>query len=206
MPRKRAKSKQHGEKLTNSQFWDLVLSKSLSINEKRSPFKSALTRRAAWYEHRDKILNGWLESHPGTRPGAWWSYEAKEQPAEKEEQWEVLHRLGVMDDTEKATVLAMWAKMLHLKEGFNRGAYEHTKRGIGPFHGNPTWEEICSTYDRQTALLGPLATTEWHGIRDNILTEWEERGCGGCDYSLTGGYCKQVACKHWRTDNGSGFS
>lgn len=198
MPRKRIKGKKRGGKLNNSQHWNLVLSKSRIIDEMRSPFKSALTRRAAWYEHRHDILANWLDSHPGKRPGAWWSYEAKEQPAHGEEEWETLIRLGVMDETEKAAVLAQWVNLMHLREGFYRGTYDHMKQGIGPFHGSPTWEATCSTYDRQAALLEPMALAEWETIRAKIQSDWEAHGCGGCDYALSNGYCQQKTCKHWR--------
>jgi hypothetical protein len=34
--------------------------------------------RALWQEHRDVLLNRWLEEHPGRRPCAWWRLEAPE--------------------------------------------------------------------------------------------------------------------------------
>ena len=31
---------------------------------------------AAWWELRDELLPTWIEQHPGTRPYAWWRFEA----------------------------------------------------------------------------------------------------------------------------------
>jgi len=36
-------------------------------------------RRAAWEALRDDILAGHIEHHPGTRPAAWWLYDAPEE-------------------------------------------------------------------------------------------------------------------------------
>jgi len=32
----------------------------------------------AWWELREKLLPTWIEQHPGTRPYAWWKFEAPE--------------------------------------------------------------------------------------------------------------------------------
>ena len=32
----------------------------------------------AWSELRDELLPTWVEQHPGTRPYAWWRFEAPE--------------------------------------------------------------------------------------------------------------------------------
>jgi hypothetical protein len=34
--------------------------------------------RAAWGRHRGELLPGWIAEHPGTRPAAWWLYDAPE--------------------------------------------------------------------------------------------------------------------------------
>ena len=34
--------------------------------------------KAAWMELRDELLPTWIEQHPGTRPYAWWRFEAPE--------------------------------------------------------------------------------------------------------------------------------
>ncbi len=45
------------------------------------------TIRAAWGELREDILVGWVEKHPGTRPSAWWRYDAPRQPAGRFPGW-----------------------------------------------------------------------------------------------------------------------
>lgn len=41
--------------------------------------------RAAWTEHRDRILPRFIEQHPGYRPWAWWRFESDEGAAPEDE-------------------------------------------------------------------------------------------------------------------------
>ena len=34
--------------------------------------------QAAWGDHRDVLLEDWIKHNPGTRPFAWWKYDAPE--------------------------------------------------------------------------------------------------------------------------------
>ena len=78
MPRKRIRSKLKIEKLAPNQFWDLWLGNSFD-GPPHWVFKSEEERREAWEAHKDKIMGEWRENNsPGTRPGAWWTYEAPE--------------------------------------------------------------------------------------------------------------------------------
>jgi len=171
MPRKRVGSKKKGGKLNNGQFWNLLLDKNRTIDERRGHFKSALTRRAAWYEHRGNILPSFVLSHPGRRPGAWWAYEAKEQPEVGVDDWEVLLRLKVMDEAEMAAVLAQWVDLLQTKESFIHSTYDNYQRGIGPYHGDPSWDKLLVTYDRQSSLLGEVAASAWLDIKSRICSD-----------------------------------
>lgn len=39
-------------------------------------FATAAERRRAWEGHRAELLATWVSEFPGTRPSAWWEYEA----------------------------------------------------------------------------------------------------------------------------------
>lgn len=56
-------------------------------------------RRAAWDEHRQRILSG---VRPGHRPSAWWEFDrsAGERPRAHEHEVEALLRLGVATDAD----------------------------------------------------------------------------------------------------------
>jgi hypothetical protein len=41
-------------------------------------FLTSVERQALWAIHRDAILSAWIAEHPGTRPWAWWKFEAAE--------------------------------------------------------------------------------------------------------------------------------
>jgi hypothetical protein len=160
-------------------------------------FEGNLQKRGAWYTHRADILEEFIPNHPGMRPAAWWEFEWKgEKTRDKSDEWELL--IDEMEESEKALVLAMWVKLLHLRKSFLGMTYDHSKQKIGPYHGNPTWQTLCEKYDRQAALLGELAAKEWQNIKQKITDGWEAQGCSGCEYALDGGYCKQKQCKHWR--------
>ena len=205
MPRKRRTAKEKKKVLSSAQYFDLCLSRSRTIDKHRPAFQSALERRAAWYAHRGELMEG-FGSGPGRRVGGWWAYECpKEIPREErdrpnqEEDWEILLALGEMDEDEKAEVLALWAKLLHLKQGGLRAAYDHEKQGIPSMHGGRTWDEECERWERQAKLLGPHAGREWRDLLGDIVNGWEEGGCSGCDYALERGHCEQKNCKHWKT-------
>jgi hypothetical protein len=72
-----------------------------------------------WAEYRDELLLAWIKRKPGTRPAAFWRFDANGFPdrAEYETEAEHLHRLGLLDDDE---INAIKAKALELI-AFNRG-------------------------------------------------------------------------------------
>jgi hypothetical protein len=40
-----------------------------------------------WRAVRDDLLRDWIQEHPGTRPAAWWKYDAPKQAAPKVPKW-----------------------------------------------------------------------------------------------------------------------
>ena len=43
------------------------------------PFATVDAERSAWIEHRDYLLGKWIADEPGTRPAAWWKFDAPER-------------------------------------------------------------------------------------------------------------------------------
>jgi hypothetical protein len=70
--------KMKGKKLTETQKADLLYSvySHFDFWPKDSPFRDTDDRRRTWFEHRDGLM---ALLGPGTRPGGWWDYEAKEK-------------------------------------------------------------------------------------------------------------------------------
>ena len=58
-------------------------------------------RREVWCDLREQLLAEWVSEHPGTRPFAWWTYDAPEPLGEGESQVQYLTRLGLMDANER---------------------------------------------------------------------------------------------------------
>ena len=56
----------------------------LTVEEERGEFAFHLLDeeylRRTWSEHRAALLASWVEKHPGTRPQAWWRYDAPREP------------------------------------------------------------------------------------------------------------------------------
>lgn len=83
-------------------------------------FKDDAERREAWELHRADLMAYWLQDldewlsagnvnrfghpspdGPGTRPAAWWNYDAPAEPLEGETEVEYLHRLKLLTAAEK---------------------------------------------------------------------------------------------------------
>ena len=68
--RKLAKTKQHED--------DIL---ALLEKEPKNKFHIfAMDFQEAWLKHKDFVLEEWIREYPGTRPKAWWMYEAAKQP------------------------------------------------------------------------------------------------------------------------------
>jgi hypothetical protein len=60
-----------------------------------------------WREHRDEVLAAWIVERPGTRPSAWWRYEAgMPAPSEIGAQTAYLAQHGLLQPGESAALLA----------------------------------------------------------------------------------------------------
>lgn len=57
--------------------WCHELSHSCGVNEARYTATLAIVRRC-WEELRDELLERWIAARPGTRPWAWWQFDAHE--------------------------------------------------------------------------------------------------------------------------------
>lgn len=56
--------------------------------------------RAMWHRAREATLEVWTVRHPGTRPPAWWEFDAPEVRTDESEH-EYLERLGLLVDGEQ---------------------------------------------------------------------------------------------------------
>lgn len=75
MPRLR-RSAVRGRDLTYTQAIDLITGHAFF-----EPFACDSDREAAWWSVRDEWLPDYIAEAPGTRPAAWWDYEAAEPRA-----------------------------------------------------------------------------------------------------------------------------
>jgi hypothetical protein len=68
-----------------------------------------------WRDVQEAVLAAWIEQHPGSRPTAWWKWEAHEPRGPRETQAAYLDRLGLWAPGEKkarAANLREWAKQM----------------------------------------------------------------------------------------------
>jgi hypothetical protein len=58
--------------------------------------------RALWERHREGLLAGWIRTSPGSRPLAFWMFDADDFPERTEDESEVeyLHRLDLLEPAE----------------------------------------------------------------------------------------------------------
>lgn len=102
MPRRRRNARRAAE-LTSPQTWELLLVLGSFIEGAHYPshFADDDERREAWFANIDK-----LTTNVGTRPAAWWRYEAGIDSPRDELLWLAQH--GALTTAEEATVLG-WA-------------------------------------------------------------------------------------------------
>ena len=89
-PAKRAKM-QGG--LNLEQYLELLLGSTCDA----SAFESDDARRAAWRTHATELMT---MVDPGSRPWAWWQYDAPEAPLPRESERDYLARHGLLTETE----------------------------------------------------------------------------------------------------------
>ena len=194
MPRKRRKRKRdQTAALSGRQYFDLLL----TANPSCGAWDSKLQQRAAWFRHREEILgDDWMSKYPGQRPGGWWRFETEAEkplPWDNEDEWEVLFRLGEIDETELNLVAGQWIARLYEQRALLRILHDLFKRDTGPHHSERTWPNYVAVLERQAGLCGKQAVEAWHKVRTAIIDEWEEDGCGGCPDYTKG--CQVTGCK-----------
>ena len=99
----RVRRRGHGRKceLAEPEFWELLLGPG-SV----SAFTTESDRRAAWFAHRDALLDA---VNPGTRPQGWWDYESPGPRLRDEPEADALFRLACLSPEEEAQ-RAEWAR------------------------------------------------------------------------------------------------
>ena len=98
--RRTRKVKRSLHELTLPQHWSL----RLGSWSRQSAFVDDAERRAAWEVHRSRLL---AHMHPGSRPDAWWSYEAAETRNSRNTSAQLI-AMGVCDDAEVAEIEKQW--------------------------------------------------------------------------------------------------
>lgn len=100
MPRKRVRSKKRNKgELTEDQACHLLCGMCVWPE---FPFKNEEERRRLWEQNRDWLITRcvaggeFTDREPGTRPTAWWDYEAPEPLRAGESEYEYLKRLGLL--------------------------------------------------------------------------------------------------------------
>jgi len=99
----------HRAALTHSQQMELWLGPS----HHGSAFASDEHRRAAWFRHRDRLMQRWGKD--GRRPLGWWEYEAPEKglrfPGSKVHERSILYEFSdVLSAAERTELEAYWRK------------------------------------------------------------------------------------------------
>jgi hypothetical protein len=77
------------------QFLELLLGPS----HLGSSFSSNASRRAAWRSHSEELMR---LVEPGSRPWAWWEYDAPEPTLPRESDFDYLARCGLLTKGERA--------------------------------------------------------------------------------------------------------
>lgn len=87
------------QRLTPCQYLELLL----GARDDASAFDSEDSRRAAWQAHRAELLR---MVEPGSRPSAWWEYEAPEPLCPGESDVAYLTRCRLLTAAERRTLRA----------------------------------------------------------------------------------------------------
>ena len=112
MPRARRKGKQRIADLTFDQLGELIWGPGapdgIAFNpatnaNRRSEFASPLTRRAAYFMHKDAVMEHHL---PGQRPWAYYEFDLREHPPEDVAEAAFLRSKGLSEPWEEAQLQA----------------------------------------------------------------------------------------------------
>ena len=80
--------------LNLEQYLELLL----GSNDDASAFESDDARRTAWRTHSTELI---AMVDPGSRPWAWWKYDAPEAPLPRESERDYLARHGLLTEAEQ---------------------------------------------------------------------------------------------------------
>ncbi len=82
------------DRLNLEQYLELLL----GPKDEMSAFDSDVSRRAAWRDHSGALMP---MVDPGSRPWAWWQYDAPGPPLPREPEPAYLSRYGLLTDVER---------------------------------------------------------------------------------------------------------
>src|SRR3954453_2700153 len=119
MPVKRRIQKSRDRTLGLMERWSL----ELGDDDRRPAFNSDAERRAAWEYHREALL---ARERPGSRPRAWWEYDAPIRWPGYDRETVALYEAGLMSEEEIAELTPWW------REQFDRSFDEHFGYTVGP--------------------------------------------------------------------------
>ena len=106
MPRSRYLRRSHRARLNHFQMMELWL----GPRSNGSAFRSDEERRAAWFRHRDRVMQLWAKG--GRRPMGWWCYEAREMglryPTYAYERSVLWETPNVLSEAERAELERKW--------------------------------------------------------------------------------------------------
>jgi hypothetical protein len=124
----------------------------------RPGFASAEERKAAWFAHRDELLQ---HCHSGQRPAGWWDYESPiARPRNRSYREAALYEAGLLTDGEVDELVATW------REQFERAQAPGFMFCVGfakPGDRVATWLE---------GKAARRAHYRWAGIPRELLKRW----------------------------------
>jgi hypothetical protein len=124
----------------------------------RPGFASEEERRAAWFHHRDHLLQ---HCRWGKRPAAWWDYECPiRRPRDHDYEEAALFEAGLLTETEVAELTKLW------RERFEQAQRPDFAYCIG--HANPG-DTFASWLHGEPAKRAHL---KWAGVPRSLIRKW----------------------------------
>jgi hypothetical protein len=113
-------------------------------------FRDDAERREAWAQHRDVLL-----AHcQGSRPRAWWDYEAPiALPSDPDQQSAALYAANLLAERERNTMVALWRERFDMAQG-------------------PNFVGFCTGDGWIDGDAGRAAHYRWAGIPRALIRKW----------------------------------
>ena len=108
-------------------------------------FADNADEREAWTAHRDDIQREHIERMPGTRPCAWWRYDAPHPRDEKIHETIQLHELGLIGAAELEALTVQWRHWERVAR-YREAEYADWRE----WAGTPHWFRECEPDTDQT--------------------------------------------------------